>query len=244
MRVRIAKFGAWAAGLVEPNAWREWAKAPHALVDAAAPDVGFLASMHRRRCDTLARMMLAACHACGDDARLAGVPTVFASRHGPFDTTVGLLRDLAEHRPLSPTRFSHSVHNTQLGLFSIWTHNQRAASAVSARGDTFAAGFVETLALMRRTGAPEALFVTGDVPVPPELASLSDERHGGHALALLLARDGSGPELELRLDGVDAPPSKLEWPDAMEFLRWLLSGGTSLVLQRDQRRWTWSRSEP
>jgi hypothetical protein len=62
---------------------------------------------------------------------------------------------------------------------------------VSARESTFAEGFVEALALMHRARRSEALLVTGDIALPGELAALSDERHGGYAVALRLdAADG------------------------------------------------------
>jgi hypothetical protein len=237
MRTRIAAWSAWSADVPD---WRAWARTPRALLATGVPDAAFLAPMQRRRCDALARMMLHVSHGCGAPPLLATLPVVFASRHGPIDTTVALLGDLAAARPLSPTRFSHSVHNTQLGLFSIWTGNRQPSSAVSARERTFAEGFVEALSLMHRARRSEALLVMGDIALPDELAALSDERHGGYAVALRLdAADGVPVELELGTANGDAPSTA--WPDAIEFVRWLLSPDAALRIARGGRSWTWTR---
>lgn len=241
MKVRIGAWCAWTADVADADGWRAWARSPRPLLEIGVPDLPFLPPMQRRRCDALARLMLAVSHGCCAAEQLADVPVVFASRHGPIDTTVGLLAELAAHRPLSPTRFSHSVHNTQHGLFSIWTGNQRPASAVSARENTFAAGFVEALASMHRTRQPEVLLVTGDVALPEALAPVADERHGGYAVALLLGTSDRGTPIEFSLGTANGDASKRAWPDAVEFVRWLLSAEPALRIERGGRSSTWLR---
>jgi len=241
MRVSVERWAAWASGVEGDAGWRAWARSPRAPMPADPPDVSFLPALQRRRCDALARSMLYVAHECCPDESVASIPTVFASRHGPIATTVTLLRDLAEQRPISPTRFSHSVHNTPAGLFSIWSANRQPSASVSARRESFVQGYVEALCMLHRSSTGRVLFVTGDEPIPDELAALNDEGAGGYAVALLLSgNDGDEIRLDRRPDERGEPPAR-GWPDALEFVRWWLSDEPTLAIRRGGIRWTWAR---
>jgi hypothetical protein len=241
MRVGIERVAAWTNGVGDDAAWRAWAKQPSAPQPGDPPDVSFIPALQRRRCDPLARSMLYVAKQCATPEQLASIPTVFASRHGPFETTAVLLRDIAASRAVSPTRFSHSVHNTQAGLFSIWAGNRAPSVSVSARQESFVQGYVEALCMLHRSDAGRVLFVMGDEAIPTEFAALHDECAGGYAVALLLARDGGEA---LRLDREpenDGEAPSRPWPDALEFVRWWLSDEASLAIHRGGVRWRWSR---
>lgn len=245
MRVAVQRWAAWANGVEGESGWRVWARRPEAPIPGDPPDVSFLPALQRRRCDALARAMLYVAHECCPDESIASLPTVFASRHGPIATTVTLLHDLAEQHPVSPTRFSHSVHNTPAGLFSIWSGNRQPSTSVSARQESFVQGYVEALCMLHRRSASRVLFVTGDEPIPEELAALHDEGAGGYAVALLLSRDeGDAIRLARRPDEAGQPVSRA-WPDALEFVRWWLSDEPTLAIAHGGIRWTWERgAEP
>jgi len=245
MQVGVVRWCAWAPGLEDEPAWRAFARQPHAPKrERRAPPVDFVPAMQRRRCDDVARMVLHVANGCAKPEELASLPVVLASRHGPFENTVELLEHIAEEKPLSPTGFSHSVHNTALGLFSIWSGNRAASVALAAGRDTFALGFVEALALLQRTRRDEVLYICADETVPEPLAALA-ERDGGHyALALRLARGSGEPPLRLRIGAGDpAPEPAREWPDALEFLRWWLGDTRELEIARGVNRFTWARAE-
>jgi len=240
--VALARWAAWAPGLETPEDWRAWAREPRALVARGAPAVAFLAPMARRRCDEHSRAMLEVAHACCEPDRRGEVACVFASRHGSFATTVSLLEDLAADAPLSPTRFSHSVHNTQAGLFSIWARNRQPSTALAAREETFAHGMLEAACMLQREPARPVLLVVGDEPVPAPLAPVADRAYGSHALALRL---GPGESLRLRLEGADpgaARTGAAALPPALEFLRWWLSGDAALRLHSPLHTWVFERS--
>jgi hypothetical protein len=239
--VALARWSAWAPGIESERDWRRWSREPEAVDGPGAPAVRFLPAMTRRRCDALSRAMLEVAHACCDEELRGEVACVFASRHGAFATTVALLEDLAADAPLSPTRFSHSVHNTQAGLFSIWAGNVRPSSALSARAETFPHGLLEAICLLHREGGRPVLLVMGDEPVPEPLESLADEAYGAYALALLLGPAGSGAPLGLRLEANTGPPRTDPWPPALEFLRWWLSDEASLRLPSPLRTWVFDR---
>jgi hypothetical protein len=212
--------------------------------------VGFLPALQRRRCDTLSRLMLAVANACCPDGTCNDVASVFASRHGSFGTTVSMLERLARDEPLSPTAFSHSVHNTQAGLFSIWSGNQRVAQSLASRDATFEHGFLEAVCLGARSPGRPVLFVTGDEALPAPVADLSDAPAPPYAVALLLGVEagasagadsmnatmefGIEPEPQVAFE----PPA---WPRAVEFLRWWIAGDELLCLGAAPRSFTWRR---
>jgi hypothetical protein len=236
--VRIARWEAWSPGITNADAWRAWVREPGALARDGRPDVEFLPPLQRRRCDQLTRMMLEVAQRCCGEHEPAALASVFASRHGPFATMTGLLGDLARGEPLSPAKFSHSVHNTPLGIFSIYTGNRLPSNSVAGGADTFAYGFLEAVGMLRRESGRPVLLVVGDEPVPAELLSLAPESHGAYALALLLE---PGEEVTFALTQVNEDDARRQWPDALEFLRWWLSGDAEFSIRRSLRQWTWRR---
>jgi hypothetical protein len=243
MRVRVESWAAIAPGVQDVDAWRDWARAPAPFVGEARPEVRFLPAMQRRRCDTLSRLMLAAANGCCPEDARGDLPSVFASRHGSFGTTVSMLEKLARDEPLSPTAFSHSVHNTQAGLFSIWAGNQQVAQSLASRSATFEHGFLEAVCLGARSEERRVLLVTGDEALPEPVADLSDDPDPPYAVALLLhVQPPDGESLGFSIE--HEPPASFEapaWPRAIEFLRWWLGSDEVLRLGAAPRSFTWRR---
>jgi hypothetical protein len=245
MRVAIEQWACLAPGLSSSAEWRAWAREATPPQGEVHPDVAFLPAMQRRRCDGLSRMMLAAANGCCDESLRGDVSSVFASRHGSFATTIGMLEKLARDEPLSPTNFSHSVHNTQAGLFSIWAGNQQVAQSLASRNETFEHGFLEAMCLLTRSCGRPVLFVTGDEALPEPVADLSEDPHPPYALALLLRTEpGAHGVLDFDLEHTsdDGDSSVLAWPKALEFLRWWLSGEEELRLGARPRVFVWRRA--
>jgi Beta-ketoacyl synthase, N-terminal domain len=160
------------------------------------------------------------------------VRTVFASRHGSINESIELLHAVVRQERLSPTRFSHTVHNAQAGMFCIAAGNRAASSSLAARADTFACGWLEALTFLERDPATPVLFVTSDMPLDPTFRELVPEPFGAYGLGLLLGRTGhAGPGYDLDLAGQGEPGAR-PWPDAVEFLRFLLAGEERLELGR------------
>lgn len=238
--VAVERWAAWSPGRSDPQAWKEWSAEPKPLAEEGVPDARFLPGMLRRRCSPLARVMLTAAFECCKEEERIETPTVFASRHGNINESVGLFERLARKEPLSPTRFSHTVHNAQAGLFSIAAGNRRGSSSISAREDSFACGFLEALAFLERAPDRPVLLVIGDVPLSATFAPLVEEARCTYALALLLSK---GPQSRLGFERVapSGETARLPWPDAVEFLRWYLSGEERLVLPTPSGAWVWHR---
>ena len=246
LAVRVRGFAAWAPGLEDAAAWRGWSAAPGPLGREGVPDARFLPAMLRRRCTPLTRIMLrAAFDVCPEPLR-AEVRTVFASRHGSINESIELIEAVARRQPISPAKFSHTVHNAQAALYSIATGNRRASSSLAAQEDTLASGWIEALAHLEREPARPLLLVQGDVPLAPTFAPLVDEPVASYAVAWLLAADGDGEPLELALEPAapGATRPRRAWPEAAELLRWWLSGEPSLELPGPRQCAVFRRGAP
>jgi hypothetical protein len=237
----LRRWWAWAPGLEAPGDWRAWCASPVPLGTAGQPDVGFLPPLLRRRCAPLARAMLAATWGCCRADELPRVATVFASRHGNINESIGLLECVALGQPLSPTRFSHTVHNAQAGLFSIAADNREASSSIAACESTFGSGWLEALTLLERAPDRPVLLVVGDAPLDPTFALRVEEPAAFYAVALLLCSAADGHGLRFGMESAPAPGEVRPWPDALAFLRWYLSDEPGLVLASGRRRWRWER---
>jgi hypothetical protein len=230
-RAHVSRWSAWAPGLENREAWQAWAAAPAPLGAEGHPDAAFLPAMLRRRCTPLTRLVLTAAFGALEEAERPAVRTVFATRHGSINESIELLHQVVAGEKLSPTKFSHTVHNAQAGLFCIAAGNRMASSSLAAGADSFAAGWLEALTHLERDPATPVLYVMSDVPLDPTFAVLVDEPPGAYGVGFLLARDGVGPAIELDLAGRTAPGAK-PWPDAAEFLRFLLAGEERVELGR------------
>ena len=238
----LERWSAWSPGLDSHDAWRVWSKSPAPLASEGQPDAAFLPRMFRRRCGPLARVMLKTAFDCCETQELPEVATVFGSRHGNINESVDLLDRLARRQPLSPTTFSHTVHNAQAGLFSIAASNRCASSSISAQEDSFACTYLEAMTLLERTPERPVLLVIADVPLAATFARLIDEKPAAYGLALLLSNSRNG-QAQLAFDPSPGPGQRRspDWPDAIEFLRWLLCAESQLCLGRQARRWSWKR---
>jgi beta-ketoacyl synthase-like protein len=232
----VRHWVAWAAGVERREDWERWCRAPAPLLANGSPALEFLPPLFRRRCSALSRLMIHVAYAaCGQDA-VGALPMVFASRYGELALTVSLLESLARAEPLPAGGFTHSIHNTQVGLFSISAKNRHMATALSAGADTFVSSILEALAIIERTGTGPALLVIADEPVPPPLKKFEEAPSAAYALALIIERAG-GDGVGLAPAAASMLPSRPAWPQAIEFLRWLLSSEPTLTL-RGRSAWT------
>lgn len=235
----VKRWAAWSPGLDGREAWEAWCRAPGPLAADGSPAVQFLPPLLRRRCSRLSKMVLEVAFACASREELSGVSTVFASRHGDTATNIVLLECLARGQPISPTRFSHSVHNAPAGLLSIAAGNCLASSSLAGARGTFAAGFLEALLLLHRHDGRPVMLIAADEPVPRPFDAFRDEPVAAYALALLLER---GDDLGFRVARAGETPRRPEWPVALEFVRWLSTSEPALTVEGEGSRWTWVRS--
>jgi len=143
---------------------------------------------------------------------------------------------------MSPNDFSLSVHNTSSGLFSIFSKNTHASTAVAAGPRSLDALFFEMWS--NRVSAPTTplLAVIGDMPCPIQFGRL---RHNPcYALAFLFAPEGQVADVELRFrpepqshpGGDEGQNSPVE-----EFLRWSFRNDEKGEFQSSDSAWQISR---
>ncbi len=240
MRLVVAGWAAWAPDLETPEAWRAWAERPTPLAEEGTPNARFLPPMLRRRCTPLSKMMLRVAFDCATEDLRADVRTVFSSRHGSINESLDLLRCVVDDAPLSPARFSHTVHNAQAGLFSIAAGNRCASASIADRDGTMAAGFLEAMGHLEREPETPVLLVAGDAPLDPTFAPLVPGPQVPHALALRLTTGGEGTEISFAL-GEARDRGALPWPDAVEWLRFFLSPDASVSIPGARCGYTWRK---
>ncbi|MFM0201278.1 beta-ketoacyl synthase chain length factor [Paraburkholderia fungorum] len=178
--------------------WSSWPAAA-----TAAPDIGFIEPIVRRRLSTLSRVALKVAHDCvaQDDIRV-----VFASRHGELRRTTEILRAISAGEPVSPTSFSLSVLNAMTGVFGIARGDRSAASAISAGAETLGYALLEAYAQYTAQPGSPVLLVYADEPADPAYGAIEDEVQGG-AIAILLGGEAAMGQLECTLSGAGEPES-------------------------------------
>lgn len=172
--------------------WSSWPAAA-----SAAPDIGFIEPIVRRRLSTLSRVALKVAHDCvvQDEVRI-----VFASRHGELRRTTDILRAISAGEPVSPTAFSLSVLNAMSGVFGIARGDRSAASAISAGAETLGYALLEAHAQYATQPGSPVLLVYADEPADPAYGTIEDEVQGG-AIAILLDSEVATGELMCTLSG-------------------------------------------
>jgi hypothetical protein len=200
--------------------------------------------MLRRRCTTLSKAMLHVAFAACPESERGQVRTVFASRHGENREAAPLFDLVVSGQPLSPTRFTHTVHNAQAALYSIATGNRCAASAIAGEKDTFGAAIVEALCHRERQPERSVLVVVGEVPVAEFATERIGEPVSSFAVAVLMAHGEEGKRIGYELltdDAPDPPPPAPPWPQPLEFVRWWHGGEPHLELRGPRARHRFTR---
>lgn len=151
------------------------------------------------------------------------------------------MEELARRTPLSAAAFSHSVHNTAAGLYSILTANVAPSTATAGVGGTFASGIIETLSVIDRTRAERALLIVGDTLLPSALQAYSTDPSAPYAVAFVLSRGREGHPVTVMPGGISL--SSTPWPDALEFLRWMLSSEPSISIGSGRNVLTYVRAK-
>lgn len=170
-----------------------------------------LPALLRRRLDEAGR---ATCDILAGLDPEASFPLVHASRHGDANHTLSMLKMLAENEPLSPTRFSMSVHNATLGVHAIANQHRRPLQALGACGNEFEALLWEAYGYLGE-GHKAVIIAFSEGELPEEYTSYA--QHPGHACAVGL-RLTLGQGTPLLAEPSEVPPAS---PTPLEVISWL-----------------------
>lgn len=232
----IVAWSAWAPGMESPQAWNAWAAGNIQSSREGSPALPFVDSLMRRRLSRLARMALHVAHVC-TEVRPAE-RSVFASRHGELQRTVGMLHDLARSAGLSPTDFSLSVHNAIAGVHSIVRRDHSPSVAVAAGEESFAYGLIEAAGQWQLDTERAVLFVYADEPAPAEYRRFVSAGEIPHAVALLI---GAGGDTALQMRSV-AGMGRAVNPQmqSLAFLRGWVKKEPETAWCGAQHEWRWT----
>ena len=214
----IADWFALAPQLHSREAWLDWARQRVPLgTELALPVLDFVPSLQRRRLSPLLKMAMYSCYQLHGDG---DIDCVFASRHGDLHSTDKMLLSLAEGEPVSPTLFSHAVHNAAPGLFSILTGNKAPHTAIAAGSRTFTAGLIEAVNKLYAEELEQILFCYYDYLVPDHYQQFLSAKEIPVAIALKLSRSNTHG-ITLGFEACPHPSSE-ENDKAVHFLTWIL----------------------
>lgn len=232
----VRDWSAFAPGLESADDWRAWAARPFLPEGDQVPALAEMPAMQRRRLERLGRMALQVAWRCQRDAD-AGLPLVFASRHGDIARTFDMLNGLALGEPLSPTHFGLSTHNAIAAQYSIARSLTGNYLAVSASPEAAEAAVTEALALIA-DGAAEVLVVVYDGPTPADYAGFRDEAECFFAWAWRLGAPRADlPVYSLEPDGPATERSPAGLPHGLDVLSFFLSGEPALRSPQSGRCW-------
>lgn len=179
--------------------------------------------MLRRRLDEVGRATCEMLSVLDPEAKL---PLVHASRHGDTTQTLMMLEALAHGAPISPARFSMSVHNAILGVHSIAQGHHRPLQALGACGNEFDAIIHESYGYLI-DGYPAVIAVFSEGPLP--CAYQGHTVHPGSACAVGM-RLSLSPGQQL----IATEPTQRAHPTPLSVLAWLNGDIDTLD---GQRRW-------
>jgi hypothetical protein len=231
----LENWSAWAPGYETQQQWMQWQGDIRQIDDSGSPDMGFLPAMFRRRLSRLSKLALTAAFNCIEPQ--TSISTVFASRHGELDTSVKLLEDLAGNTPLSPTKFSTSVHNTASGMFSIANKDRKPSTAIAAGIDTLEMGFIEASCQLANHKHSRVMLVLTEEPIHHHYRAFSDMLEKPFSLALLLSNSNTGVKLSLNSEKANEPPVQQH---GLSLISLLAQQQLHLQTQGNRFAWNWS----
>ncbi len=141
---------------------------PYSATPMPTPSAALLPANERRRVTGLVKLAL---HVAQDAITQVNrdpqmIRTVFASSGGDSEVLDKICVALTlSDRPVSPTHFHQSVHNTTAGYWSIATGCRQASISLSAYDGSFPAGLREAATLAWAESAP-VLLIAYDAPHP------------------------------------------------------------------------------
>lgn len=189
-----ARFAAWAPGMDNDAAWREWAAGKRPLINSdESPDVPCLAPGVRRRLSQIAKMTLMVLHGLGplqEQTRLA-----FLSLRGEIQQQYKMNKKLALEGEVSPTAFSHSVFNNPVAMAALTFSLGGGYTASYPTLANFGSAFIVSAASLLSGEHTEIAFIYADEQCPPEYPGR--EHPDPLAFGILLHADGPGIPLAI-----------------------------------------------
>ncbi|KPQ22661.1 beta-ketoacyl synthase chain length factor [Halomonas sp. HL-93] len=196
--------------------WQAWSAAQPSVAIRRQHDLSSnvsaspLPPMLRRRLDEVGRAT------CGILSLLdseSACPLIHASRHGDASHTLQMLESITQGEPISPTRFSMSVHNAVLGVHSIANRHHLPLQALGACGNEFDALLCEANGYLVE-GYPAVVIVFSEGPLPAPYQGYAEDPGLPSAVGMRLS---FGPGTKLESQPVSSPSR----PTPADVIAWL-----------------------
>jgi hypothetical protein len=239
-RFRVEDWMACAPRLEKREDWLAWSRGVQNHQEETGLGEVSLPPMLRRRISPVGQMAFRVSQALSEQ-RTARF--IFCSRHGEFQRTLRILQSLAARELTSPLDFSLSVHNALAGLLSIAWNNTSGHTTISAGADSFGSGLLEAAACLKATVGEPAMLVYFDDRLPEPYDEMADGAESCIALAMLLnspRNDGRDLTLRMGLRDQAVPPLSASG-QALDFLRFMLSGERKRSSMGERIQWCWER---
>lgn len=237
----LEAWSAWTPSCQSQQDWQTWADHPKTEHGGkqVEPDVSDIPMMLRRRLPPLARMAFRA--ALDVDDKRENMHLVFASRHGDASITPVILGDIAKDQPVSPSKFSTSVHNALAGMYSIHTNNTAPHTLISAGDASFIHGLLEAQAILHEDRNRSVLFVYYDVPLPKFFGNFCDNGAPSIAIAVLMSTADDAPHQKMTLASDDHANQPPPVDPVLDFIRFILGRNPEWRSPAGQRNWVCKR---
>jgi hypothetical protein len=243
----LRDWSAWSPGLPGRRAWVDWLREKGPVAETPGnPPCAQVHPLLRRRCGRLVRMVLeaalAACNSAGIEP--SHVQHVHCSRYGEIVTTRQLFDSLHDRQPMSPTRFSNSVHHTPSAYFDLAVKNRLRSRSISAGNFGLACSILEVWGLLRKEPHVPVLLTLADEP-PPEpfnLALVPPPIPYAVALLFVSERENSGQTIHFkRVPSPENAPLITGRVPVFDFLEWLAGGEAPLQTPTNFGNWIWCK---
>ncbi len=229
----IASWAAWSPQAHCKAAWKELASGDRNLVRSESPNVADVPMLMRRRLGHLGRMALRCAIDAGKGCKQPNL--VFSSRYGDSSITPVLINDIVGDAPLSPAKFSTSVHNAIAGLFSILTKNTAPHTAISAGADSLAYGLLEAVAQLLEDQRP-VLWVHYDTSPDDFFKGYVEDEAEDASLAVLLTLPSDDCEVVVMAPSGDEV-SEASGCDVVSFVHFLVGHSSSWRHEFANQQW-------
>jgi len=229
----ISDWHALAPGLVDREAWQAWASGGPWDEEGEMPAFKRIPPMMRRRMSIISRLSVEVAltllerHDCDYG--------IFVSRHGELPRTLKQLEIMVENQALSPTDFSHSVHNAAAGHFTIAGKRNIPVTSIAAGNDGFQQGIFEALAHLHGGNCRNVFLIYFDDHLPEVYAPYVREKSRCYAFGLVVQQ---GAQWALNTQEA-RPEGNLEEPDTLRFLNAWLKGERKFIVEGPRRDMEW-----
>lgn len=110
---------------------------------------------------------------------------VYASKHGEINLSYQAIKKIMNEEDVSPTQFSQSVHNSNAGLYTIFSKRKIPVNAISAGDNSFLMGLINALVNLKRTNKT-ILYTFCDAKIPDVYAQNIKEQTNYHSIAMII----------------------------------------------------------